>query len=188
VTGDAVTGDAELPSRVARNEKGSALVATRDLPAGAVVARFAGPFVRYEEIPPAEIRHALWFDTDRWMIPATPARFLNHGCAPNCELRDRPGDPDSCDVVTIRPVAAGEELSFSYDLIDADAYFADADNPLYEVWHPSWSFDCLCGAPNCRGRIDGYTVVGSGGAQERRSSCRSSSGPMCSSPPTKRGR
>jgi hypothetical protein len=181
-----VIGEADMPSRVARNEKGFTLVAARDLSEGTVVARFAGPFVRYEEIPPEEIRHALWFDTDRWMIPATPARFLNHSCAPNCELRDRPGDPDSCDVVTIRSVSAGEELSFSYDLVDAAAYFADGGNPLYEVWHPSWSFDCLCGAPNCRRRIEGYTLVGVG-SQERCPSSRSSAR-LASSSATKRGR
>jgi hypothetical protein len=186
VTAGKETGGEALPSLVAENEKGRALAAARDLPAGTVVARFAGRFVRYEEIPPEEIRHALWFDTDRWMIPATPARFLNHSCAPNCELRDRPGDRDSCDVVTIRPVSAGEELSFSYDLVDAATYFADADNPLYEVWHPSWSFDCLCGAPNCRGRIEGYTLTGAGG-QERCPSSRSSAG-LASSSATKRGR
>jgi hypothetical protein len=163
VTAGKETGGEALPSLVAENEKGRALAAARDLPAGTVVARFAGRFVRYEEIPPEEIRHALWFDGDRWMIPATSARFLNHSCAPNCELRDRPGDPETCDVVTIRAVAAGEELSFAYDLVDAAAYEADAGNPLYAIWHLSWSFDCLCGAPNCRGRIAGYTLVDAAG-------------------------
>src|ERR687883_650990 len=100
--------DDSSAARVVRNEKGTALVAARDLPAGAVVSRFEGPLVPFTDIPREEIRHALWFDTDRWMIPASPARHLNHSCEPNCELRDRPGDPDGCDVVTLRDVAAGE--------------------------------------------------------------------------------
>jgi hypothetical protein len=143
-----------------RNAKGSALVAARDLPAGAVVARLEGKLVPLESVPPEEVRHALWFDTDRWMIPTSPGRHINHSCDPNCELRDCLEDPDACDAVTTRPVAAGEELTFGYDRIDADEYYANLGNPLYRFWHPDWSFDCLCGAPNCRGRIDGYVLVG----------------------------
>ncbi len=154
--------------RVARNPKGVALVATRDLPAGAHVAIFEGPFVGFGEIPPEELRHVLWFDTDRWMIPRAPARFINHGCEPNCALHDRAGDPDRCDIVTRRPVHAGEELTISYDLVDAEEWYAHRDHPAYAFWHPSWSFDCACGAPSCRRRIDRYVLTGDIAARRRR--------------------
>src|SRR5215813_5519170 len=146
--------------RVVRNPKGAALIATRHLPAGAHVATFEGPFVAFDQIPLDEIRHVLWFDTDRWMIPRAPARFINHSCDPNCILRDRPGDPDRCDIVTQRRVQAGEELSISYDLVDAEEWSAHRDHPAYAFWHPSWSFDCACGAATCRHRIDHYVLTG----------------------------
>src|SRR6266567_7270888 len=77
-------------------------------------------------------------DGHRWMIPLAPGRYINHSCDPNCALRDRPGDPDRCDVVTLRPVAQGEELSFSYNRVDAAEFAANRDNPSY-AWNPAWS-------------------------------------------------
>ena len=142
-----------------RGRKGYAVVAARAAPAGTVMCGFEGPIVALGDIPPGEINHAILIDDHRWMIPLAPGRYINHGCDPNCALRDRPGDPDRCDVVTVRAVAAGEELSFSYNRIDAAEYAANRDNPSY-AWNPAWSFDCACGAANCRGRIDGYELTG----------------------------
>src|SRR5919199_6267503 len=70
--------DDRFPARTVENGKGTALVAARDLPAGTVIARFEGPLVPFTEVPREEIRHALWFDGDRWMIPTSDARYLNH--------------------------------------------------------------------------------------------------------------
>jgi len=63
-----------------------------------------------------------------------PARFLNHSCVPNCEAELIDG---RIWIVTVRPVARGEELTFNYgyDLTD------------YRE-HP-----CRCGAPGCVGYI-----------------------------------
>jgi len=63
-----------------------------------------------------------------------PARFLNHSCAPNCEADLIEG---RIWIITLRPVARGEELTFNYgyDLVD------------YRE-HP-----CRCGAPECVGYI-----------------------------------
>ena len=147
-------------ARIAHGAKGTSLVAAQDIAAGTTVTIFAGPLVPFAAIPEAEIRHVLWFDAERWMIPEAPARYMNHSCEPNCLLRDRPGDPDRCDVVALRAIVAGEELTISYDLVDAEEWFAHRDDPAYGFWHPSWSFDCLCGSPRCRGRIDRYVLTG----------------------------
>jgi hypothetical protein len=127
-------------------------VAARDLAAGETVAVFEGPILRFADIPAEELRHVLWLDGDRWMIPRPPARWINHGCEPNCDVLDRPGDPTRFDVVTRRAVRAGEELTFAYNRVGTA-------EELLSVWHPAWTFECQCGAPTCRGRIDGYELT-----------------------------
>jgi hypothetical protein len=62
------------------------------------------------------------------------AMFINHSCDPNCETEDHEG---RVYVVAIRDIAAGEELTYEYNLFDSD----DAEA------------DCYCGAPKCRGTM-----------------------------------
>ena len=64
------------------------------------------------------------------------AMFLNHSCDPNCEtIQD--GDDGPIYIVATRAIAAGEELTYEYNLHDSD----DEDA------------DCYCGAANCRGTM-----------------------------------
>ncbi|WP_263384253.1 SET domain-containing protein [Granulicella arctica] len=60
--------------------------------------------------------------------------FINHSCAPNCETED---DNDHIYVLALRDIAAGEELTYEYNLYDSD----DEEG------------SCHCGAPNCRGTM-----------------------------------
>jgi SET domain-containing protein len=62
------------------------------------------------------------------------AMFINHSCDPNCESDDVDG---RVFIVAIRDIAAGEELTYEYNLYDSD----DADG------------DCYCGAKQCRGTM-----------------------------------
>ena len=62
------------------------------------------------------------------------AMFINHSCSPNCETTDING---RIFVVAVRDIAAGEELTYEYNLHDSDE--SDAD--------------CYCGAPVCRGTM-----------------------------------
>lgn len=136
--------------RVARNAFGQCVVAARDLPGGTVVTRFTGPVVAYADVPADEICHVLLLDGDRWLVPGSPARFINHACEPNCCI----GEQQT--VSTLRPIAAGEELTISYNRVTAAEYQAD---PAAFFWDPRWSFTCACGSPQCSGRIDGYVIT-----------------------------
>jgi hypothetical protein len=62
------------------------------------------------------------------------AMFINHSCDPNCESENVDG---RIFVVAIRDIAAGEELTYEYNLYDSD----DDDG------------DCYCGAKKCRGTM-----------------------------------
>jgi hypothetical protein len=62
------------------------------------------------------------------------AMFINHSCDPNCESENQEG---RIFVVAIRNIAAGEELTYEYNLFDSDDDEAD----------------CYCGAKKCRGTM-----------------------------------
>ena len=62
------------------------------------------------------------------------AMFLNHCCDPNCETEEEGG---RIFIRAIRDIAAGEELTYEYNLHDSD----DDD------------CDCYCGARQCRGTM-----------------------------------
>ena len=112
-----------------------------------VVGSFRGPEMAYDEVPPEEVIYVISFEPRLWIVPEAPERFLNHSCSPNCQLL-----PDR-KVVTLRRVAAGEELTIAYDWADREQM---SRCPEHYFWDPRWSFECRCGAPGCRGRIDRY--------------------------------
>lgn len=149
--------------RVAENGFGHGVVATRALAAGEIAFSFTGTTAAFGEIQPLDIRYAIWLDAETWMIPDAPGRFLNHSCEPNCIIDDDPAKSGDIVVRSTRPVAAGQELTIGYDVVDEVETVAQAGNPLYSFWHPEWTFDCRCGAPACRGRIDGYWLRTTGG-------------------------
>jgi uncharacterized protein len=62
------------------------------------------------------------------------AMFINHSCDPNCESETMDG---RVFVMAIRNIAAGEELTYEYNLYDSD----DAEQ------------NCYCGAKKCRGTM-----------------------------------
>jgi SET domain-containing protein len=62
------------------------------------------------------------------------AMFINHSCDPNCESADVDG---RVFITAIRNIAAGEELTYEYNLHDSD----EEDQ------------NCYCGAKQCRGTM-----------------------------------
>jgi SET domain-containing protein len=63
--------------------------------------------------------------------------FFNHCCDPNCETEQ--DENGRIFISSLRDIAAGEELTYEYNLYDSD----DDDD----------SQACYCGAPNCRGTM-----------------------------------
>jgi uncharacterized protein len=63
------------------------------------------------------------------------AAFINHCCDPNCEAEEIDGHVW---IIALRDIAAGEELTYDYNLYDGDG------NDLAL---------CFCGARNCRGSM-----------------------------------
>lgn len=138
------------PSYVDHTPIGRGLVAAETVEEGAVVERMEGRIVPYNRIPEAEIRNAFEIDDDRWMVPVSDARHLNHSCDPNCYISTK------LDVITIRKVLRGEELTVMYNEVTIDKYMSNGS--ILPKWDDRRSFDCLCGVPKCIGRIDRFVV------------------------------
>jgi len=114
--------------------------ARADVPAGTRVLEYVGERIDKRESLARCMRGETYiFDLDEeWDLDGNvdwnPARFLNHSCFPNCEAELIDG---GIWIITCRPVARGEELTFNYgyDLVDYREH------------------RCRCGAPGCVGYI-----------------------------------
>lgn len=69
------------------------------------------------------------------LLSPEPLWYINHSCVPNIFF-----DMDAMEIVCLADISPGEELRFFY--------------PSTE-WSMAEPFDCLCGSPNCLGRISG---------------------------------
>lgn len=109
------------------------------------VASGASLFHIHGEQTPRPSRHSLQLDTDLHINSPSGTseqdqmakgywRYLNHRCDPNVCIRD-------LDVIALRPIASGEEITFDYDTTE------------YDMSEP---FKCHCGSKNCRGWIRGF--------------------------------
>ena len=66
-----------------------------------------------------------------------PGLFVNHSCDPNCRLI--PNQLGAFDFVAIRDICIDEEITFDYESIESEIVAFS---------------DCLCGAEQCRGRMN----------------------------------
>jgi SET domain-containing protein len=99
---------------------------------------------RYESKDPLD-GHTFLFTVDaKTVIDAgvdgNEARFVNHGCDPNCQTVQM---GQRIFIEAIRTIRPGEELAYDYRIQ------RDADDPA----DIDLVFRCLCGAQNCRGSM-----------------------------------
>ena len=130
---------------------GLGVFANRKLRKGTRIVEYLGERVshkvaddRYEH-KEVDDGHTFLFIVDRGVVidagvDGNEARFINHGCDPNCEsvIEDR-----RVFVEAIRTIQSGEELKYDYQI------GRDDDDPenVDEV------FACRCGAKSCRGTM-----------------------------------
>jgi len=127
---------------------GHGVFARRRIRKGTTILEYLGERIthaeadgRYEDKDPRD-NHTFLFTVDaKTVIDAgvngNEARFVNHGCDPNCQsttLNKR------IFIEAIRTIQPGEELAYDYQIQRDDDDPADVD----EI------FACRCGAENCR--------------------------------------
>ena len=134
------------PSTIA----GHGVFATEPIAKGTRIIEYTGEVIesdeadrRYDDLAMDEHRTFLFALDDGRCIDAAvggnDARFINHSCDPNCETVEVDG---RIWIDAIRPIAAGEELTYDY------AYERTAgDDDLASF------YVCRCGAATCRATI-----------------------------------
>lgn len=128
-----------LVGRRGLGKGGHGVFARRPVATGELLAVFGGTVVSAEQLRqagPTFRRLTLQIDEDLFVVSTVegPADWFNHACEPNAGLRGQ------LSLVALRPIAAGEEVSYDYAMSDGSAYD---------------EFPCACGAPRCRGRVTG---------------------------------
>ena len=136
---------------------GNGLFAARDLPAGQRLIEYRGQRLTHDEADDGsdhavESGHTFLFTlNDRYVIDGgrrgNDARWINHSCAPNCEAvleEDDGGANDRVYIETVRPIRAGEEISYDYGIVlDGTPHTAR----MKKLWA------CRCGADGCTGTM-----------------------------------
>lgn len=129
-------------SKIVPGAKGA--FAARDIPEGTQIVEYKGKKVSKELSEKKAQQHKekgeLWIFTlnDQEDVDASrggnEARFINHGCDPNCEAVNY--DDEEIWIESIRDIQKGEELLYDYGFDEPDP-----------------AFPCLCNSPRCRGWI-----------------------------------
>lgn len=130
---------------------GLGVFATRRIAKGTRIIEYLGQRIghkeanrRYAQKSPDD-NHTFLFVVDRGIVidagtDGNEARFINHGCDPNCEsvIKNR-----RVYIEALRTIRPGEELKYDYSI------GRDRDDPpnIDEI------FACHCGVENCRGTM-----------------------------------
>jgi SET domain-containing protein len=137
---------------------GSGVFALRDLPAGKRLVQYRGVLRTQAEVDAmpdgdSESGHTFLFTlNDAWIIDGgsggNVARWINHSCDPNCEpllyeADDGDATHDRIFIETIRPIAAGEEVTYDYGIT--------LDERHTERMKRIWA--CRCGSAKCKGTL-----------------------------------
>ena len=109
--------------------RGRGLIARRAFAAGDLVAQLAGVVTPDASLDTLQLGEGLYM-ADPWF-----ARFLLHGCDPNCAV-----EPAAMRLVARRAIAAGETLSIDYGATEDRL---------------GRQFECGCSASSCRAWIMG---------------------------------
>lgn len=142
-----------------RNSKihGQGVFATAPIKAGEAVVEYKGKLRTHKEVDEEyggqDTGHTFLFIlNEAYVIDANiggnVARWLNHGCSPNCQafvIEHASKDPlkDKVVIEAMRDIGVGEELTYDYDIQIAE--------PITEEERRLWA--CHCGSPECTGTM-----------------------------------
>jgi SET domain-containing protein len=127
---------------------GRGVFALRQIPKGTRIIEYKGRLITDKEADRRYSRihehsaHTMLFSIDGGLvIDATrygnSARWINHSCAPNCEIEE---EGHQVFIDARRDIRAGEELTYDYNLQIGEKHTKKAKR----------DHACLCGASRCR--------------------------------------
>lgn len=101
--------------RVKRSKTGLGLFTEEPIKRGACIIEYKGRPVSEKEQYEDRGKYLFWTGKDTMIngnIPGNTARYINHSCAPNCEVDIR---KRRIYVFALRNIKSGEELNYDYD-------------------------------------------------------------------------
>jgi SET domain-containing protein len=130
---------------------GKGVFTTTAFAAGERIIEYTGEVITWEEAQnrhphdPSDPNHTFYFHVDEQHVidgnfNGNSSRWINHGCAPNCEAEDVDG---RIFIHALREIAPGEELFFDYRLMLEGRQTAKVKR----------EYACRCGAAECRGTM-----------------------------------
>ena len=117
---------------------GRAVFAKKAIRRGELIAAFDGPIFDgdFDGWTDDLRNHAIQIGREKWRDSKGIARLLNHSCDPNCGIKGLTR------IVAMRDIAAGEELTWDYEMTEKSTW---------------WRMRCRCGSERCRKRIGTYS-------------------------------
>ena len=107
---------------VVRNTEnlGKGIFAQEDLQKDEILFEFEGPILYWDESLPWDADgwtddlhdHAVQIGETSWIANVGKGRYMNHSCDPNCGIKN------TVQVVAMRDIKAGEELSYDYEMTE----------------------------------------------------------------------
>lgn len=137
---------------------GNGVFAAAPLQAGIELIQYRGRLLTHDEADMAyeggvDTGHTFLFTlNDHYIVDANvngnTARWFNHSCRPNCRavlIESSDGNPkrDRIVIETLRPVTAGQELTYDYGIRLPVRHTAK----MKQLWA------CRCGEPRCTGTM-----------------------------------
>jgi uncharacterized protein len=140
---------------VVRNSSihGRGVFALRRIPKGTRIIEYKGKLITDKEADRRYSRvhehspHTMLFSLEGgWVIDATrrgnSARWINHSCAPNCDIAE---EGQRIFIEARRDIRLGDELTYDYNLQIGEKHTKTAKR----------EHACFCGARRCRGTMLG---------------------------------
>ncbi len=129
----------KLEGRLKADRSGNSIFALKPINKGELIAVFGGIVYEWEtfvHLPDRDRSLCIQVEDRHFLVPRPIGEgdYVNHSCNPNAGLSGQIG------LVAMRDIKIGEEVCFDYAMCDTMPYD---------------EFDCLCGAPNCRGKVGG---------------------------------
>jgi hypothetical protein len=131
---------------------GKGVYALEPIPAGTTIIEYTGEVITWKQAQrrhphdPNDPNHTFFFHIDeKHVIDAgvggNTARWINHGCEPNCEADET--DDGRIFIKSLRALKPGEELLYDYGLVTEERL-----TPALKR-----QYECRCGAKRCRGTM-----------------------------------
>lgn len=148
------------PYHIVRNSKihGKGVFAKRPIRKGTKVIEYTGDIISVKKADKIGVQqddqghsHTMLFTVDDNRVingnTGGDAKFINHGCDPNCEAVQY---GDKVFIESLRSIPKGQELTYDYHLV-VDGKIDDEVKKEYA---------CFCGSPKCRGtQIDAKIIA-----------------------------